>query len=170
MSWAHDASRPINVGTLSSIVSATGGYRDAQRNQPRAARPGRIDRLIGTDKPVARRKMLRPSMLVLPSTALRATHHDLPGRPFASKIGIWDWRTGKDDAHDFGPRQLVEEFVPVSSGTRTLLMGTTINLDTQRSELHVFDARRVAAGPLVSWSANMALPVSFHGNWLNRNG
>ena len=50
---------------------------------------------------------------------------------------------------------------------RPLLMGTTINLDTQRSELHIFDARRVAAGPLARWSAAMALPVSFHGNWVD---
>ena len=90
----------------------------------------------------------------------------LPGRPFATTVGIWDWRTGKDDVHDFGARQLVEEFVPVPGGKRRLLMGTTINLDTQRTELHIFDARRVAAGPVASWSADTALPVSFHGNWV----
>jgi all-trans-8'-apo-beta-carotenal 15,15'-oxygenase len=31
------------------------------------------------------------------------------------------------------------------------------------TELHVFDARRVEAGPLVSWRASAALPVTFHG-------
>lgn len=87
-------------------------------------------------------------------------------RPFASSIGVWDWRTGKDDKHDFGARQIVEEFVPVTAGSRAWLMGTTINLTTRRTELHLLDATRVAAGPIVTWAANVALPVTFHGNWV----
>ncbi len=110
-----------------------------------------------------------PQLAGLPRSRTVHVGAYLPGRPFASKVGIWDWRTGKDDAHDFGSRQLVEEFVPIFAGKRPLLMGTTINLATKRSELHLFDARRVAAGPLASWSADMALPVSFHGNWLGRD-
>lgn len=90
-----------------------------------------------------------------------------PDRPFAQSIGVWDWQSGKDDTHAFGPRQIVEEFVPVSDGKRQWLIGTTINLDSKRTELHILDARRVAAGPLVSWQADVALPVSFHGNWLS---
>ena len=108
-----------------------------------------------------------PQLAGLPRSRTVHVGGYLPGRPFATKIGVWDWRTGKHDAHDFGARQLVEEFVPVPGSTCPLLMGTTLNLDTQRSELHIFDARRVAAGPLASWSAAMALPVSFHGNWVD---
>ncbi|WP_310497624.1 carotenoid oxygenase family protein [Sandarakinorhabdus sp.] len=84
------------------------------------------------------------------------------GRPFARSIGTWDWQTGKDDAHDFGSRQLVEEFVPVGRW----LIGTTLNLDAGATELHVMDSRRVADGPVVSWRSNVAMPLSFHGNWL----
>ena len=129
-----------------------------------ALRPdGRADmRAAGIDAEFPRSE---PLLAGLPRSRTVYVGGYLPGRPFATKVGVWDWRTGKDDAHDFGARQLVEEFVPVAGGTRPLLMGTTINLDTQRSELHVFDARRVAAGPLASWSAALALPVSFHGNW-----
>ena len=108
-----------------------------------------------------------PQLAGLPRSRTVHVGGYLPGRPFASKVGIWDWRTGRNDTHDFGPRQLVEEFVPLSSDKRPLLMGTTINLDTRCSELHVFDARQLAAGPLASWSADRALPVSFHGNWLS---
>ena len=90
----------------------------------------------------------------------------IPGRPFAARVGVWDWRTGKNDAHDFGARHLVEEFVPVTAGKRELIMGTTVNLDSRRSELHVFDAHHFASGPIVSWTAAVALPVSFHGNWV----
>jgi carotenoid cleavage dioxygenase-like enzyme len=131
-----------------------------------ALRPdGRADmRAAGIDAEFPRSE---PQLAGLPRSRTVHVGGYLPGRPFASKVGVWDWRTGKDDVHDFGARQLVEEFVPVSNGKRPLLMGTTINLDTRRSELHVFDARRVATGPIASWAADTALPVSFHGNWVD---
>lgn len=83
-------------------------------------------------------------------------------RPFARSVGIWDWETGRADSFDFGARHLVEEFVPAGR----FLIGTTLNLGARASELHVFDARRVADGPLASWRAGVALPVSFHGSWV----
>lgn len=85
-----------------------------------------------------------------------------PDRPFARAVGIWDWQRGAADQFDFGPRQLVEEFVPVENW----LIGTTLNLDARASELHLFDSRRVADGPVVSWRSEVALPLSFHGNWV----
>lgn len=83
-------------------------------------------------------------------------------RPFARSIGIWDWQSGRDDSFDFGARQLVEEFVPAGRH----LIGTTLNLDARATELHVFDARRVADGPVVSWRSTVPLPLSFHGSWV----
>ncbi len=89
-------------------------------------------------------------------------------RPFAQAVAVWDWQTGKDDAHVFGADHLVEEFLlvprPGGSGERDgWLLGTTVNLAARATELHVFDAGRVAAGPLCSWRADVALPVGFHG-------
>jgi all-trans-8'-apo-beta-carotenal 15,15'-oxygenase len=83
-------------------------------------------------------------------------------RPFARSVGLWDWRSGRDDSFDFGARQLVEEFVPAGR----YLIGTTLNLDARATELHVFDSRRVADGPMVSWRSSTALPLSFHGSWV----
>ncbi len=85
-------------------------------------------------------------------------------RPFARSVGVWDWEKGRADSHDFGARHLVEEFVPVGR----YLVGTTLNLAAQATELHVFDAARVADGPVVSWRSAMALPLSFHGTWAAR--
>jgi len=45
------------------------------------------------------------------------------------------------------------------------LLGASINLDAKASELHVFDARRVASGPICSWRADVALPISLHGQF-----
>ena len=94
-----------------------------------------------------------------------------PGRPIAQSVAVWDWRRGRDDAYDFGARQLVEEFVfvPRPGATGELagwLLGTTINLDARATELHVFDAHHVARGPLATWRADVALPVGFHGNFV----
>lgn len=83
-------------------------------------------------------------------------------RPFARAVGIWDWDKGSADRFDFGAQQLVEEFVPAGDH----LIGTTLNLAAGASELHVFDARRIADGPVASWRCDVALPLSFHGSWV----
>lgn len=84
-------------------------------------------------------------------------------RPFARTLGIWDWSKERGDEFDFGAAQLVEEFVP--SGR--YLIGTTLNLAARASELHVLDAEHLADGPLISWRSEIALPLSFHGNWVS---
>ena len=86
--------------------------------------------------------------------------------PFPHAIAMWDWQKGRDDKHDFGTHQLVEEFlfVPRGAGENDgWLIGTTLNLLHRQSELHVLDTRRVKDGPVVSWRASVALPLGFHG-------
>lgn len=89
-------------------------------------------------------------------------------RPLFQGLAVRDWRDEVDHVFDFGPRRLVEEavFVPHPGGSGELegwLVGTTVNLDARATELHVFDPRRLSEGPLVSWRAPRAFPVSFHG-------
>ncbi len=90
--------------------------------------------------------------------------------PFPHAIAIWDWQRGRSDRYDFGAHQLVEEFqyAPGSSAREGdgWLIGATLNLRTRTSELHVFRAGRVSAGPVVSWRADIALPISFHGTFV----
>lgn len=91
-----------------------------------------------------------------------------PAHPLLQAVAVTDWRREKTDSFDFGPGQIVEEmvFVPRPGGSAEFdgwLVGTTINLRSRRTELHVFDAGRVGAGPIVSWEASLALPVTFHG-------
>ena len=45
------------------------------------------------------------------------------------------------------------------------LVGPTLNLAARASELHVLDAARIEDGPVATWRADTALPVSFHGIW-----
>jgi carotenoid cleavage dioxygenase-like enzyme len=46
------------------------------------------------------------------------------------------------------------------------LLGTTLNLDARATELHVFDACSLGAGPIATWRADVALPVGFHGTFV----
>lgn len=86
--------------------------------------------------------------------------------PFPHALARWDWKRGKQSKFDFGNDQLVEEFlfVPRGSGEdHGWLIGTTLNLKAGASELHLFDAQKLANGPLASWRAGAALPLGFHG-------
>jgi carotenoid cleavage dioxygenase-like enzyme len=87
-------------------------------------------------------------------------------RPMARGVGLFDWKTGKDDCFDFGHQHLVEEslFVPRGSGEHDgWIIGTSVNLAAKATELHVIDAAHVATGPIATWRADIALPVGFHG-------
>lgn len=89
------------------------------------------------------------------------------GAPFPHAIATWDWRSGRGDSFDFGKHQLVEEFQYVAGETDAegdgWLIGSTLNLRERSSELHILRAGNVAAGPVASWRADVALPISFHG-------
>ena len=87
----------------------------------------------------------------------------------AGGVSLFDWNSGKDAAYDFGPDQLVEEFLFTPRGDGECngwLVGTTVNLAEKATELHVLDAGNVAAGPLATWRADVALPVGFHGTYV----
>ena len=91
-----------------------------------------------------------------------------PDRPLFQGVAVRDWARDREQVFDFGADHLVEEmvFVPRKGSGAEFdgwLVGTSVNLKARATELHVFDARRVEAGPLVSWRAPMALPVTFHG-------
>jgi all-trans-8'-apo-beta-carotenal 15,15'-oxygenase len=86
--------------------------------------------------------------------------------PFPHAIAMWDWSMGRDDKFDFGDHQLVEEFLFVAKGEGERdgwLMGTTLNLNEHKTELHLLDAQRLFDGPVATWQASLALPLTFHG-------
>ena len=92
------------------------------------------------------------------------------GRPLPTGLSVHDWETGRSDAFDFGDRQIMEEAVWVPKPARTgeldaWLVAPSINLAEGVTELHAFEAGRVADGPVVTWRADVALPAGFHGAW-----
>ncbi|MCU0949176.1 MAG: carotenoid oxygenase family protein [Porphyrobacter sp.] len=90
--------------------------------------------------------------------------------PFPHAIATWDWASGRSDSFDFGAHQLVEEFqyAPGKSAREGdgWLIGSTLNLAAGVSELHLMRAGDIAAGPVASWRADVALPISFHGMFM----
>jgi carotenoid cleavage dioxygenase-like enzyme len=90
------------------------------------------------------------------------------GGPLFHGLATHDWTTGRSDAFDFGASHMVEEavFTPRPGGSAELdgwLLAPSVNLTARATELHVFDARRVSEGPICTWRADHALPVSLHG-------
>ncbi|MBF0664971.1 MAG: carotenoid oxygenase family protein [Brevundimonas sp.] len=99
------------------------------------------------------------------------TAEEAPGRPFASALGLTDWRTGRTQVFDLGADHVMDEmvFVPRPGGGAEndgWLVGPSINLAAGATELHVLDAARIEDGPVASWRADAAVPVSFHGLWV----
>jgi carotenoid cleavage dioxygenase-like enzyme len=93
------------------------------------------------------------------------------GTPLFHGLATHDWKTGRSDAFSFGPGHLMEEavFVPRPGGAAELdgwLLAPSVNIKARATELHAFDARHVAAGPLCTWRAPAALPVSLHGTFV----
>lgn len=98
-------------------------------------------------------------------------HGEVAGRPGACAVAVTDWRTGKRQVHDFGADVIVEEalFVARPGGKEELdgwLVGTALDLKARRTQLHVFDARHVADGPVASWQGQHATPLGFHGTFV----
>lgn len=98
-----------------------------------------------------------------------------PGRigqtPAPQGVASSNLRTGAVDHFDFGLRHMVEEPIFVARPGSSAegdgwLVATSLNLDARATELHAFDARHIARGPVASWRADVALPLTFHGTFV----
>ena len=88
--------------------------------------------------------------------------------PLPTGVAVTDWARQRTQSFGFDGRHITEEvvFVPRSPSAPEgdgWLLGTSLNLARRATELHVFDAARVAEGPVCTWRADVPLPVGFHG-------
>ena len=95
---------------------------------------------------------------------------ETPGRYGPSTLMLHDWLSGSTAKFNYGPDRIIEEHLyvpkPGSSAERDAwLIGPTLNVKTQATEIHVFDVADVSAGPVASWSADYSWPLGFHGTW-----
>ncbi|CAN7354064.1 carotenoid oxygenase family protein [Acidovorax sp. LjRoot118] len=101
--------------------------------------------------------------------AERVAVSNRPGFDCVARLNV---DTGKVDRYRYGTDVMVEEhvFIPASTaGAREgdgWLVGTALDLLRRRTLLSVFDARRLAQGPLAQGSMDRAVPLGFHGTFI----
>jgi all-trans-8'-apo-beta-carotenal 15,15'-oxygenase len=89
-------------------------------------------------------------------------------------VARMDMESGQRDAYDFGPRQYALEpvFVPHPSRSASAerepgwLLTLVYDGDAGRSHLAVLNAERVADGPVARVLLEHAVPIRFHGQWV----
>ncbi len=92
------------------------------------------------------------------------------GAPWFHGVQLRDMATGRVDRHDHGRDTVVEEhiFVPKPQGRHELdawLLGTSYDTVREQTRVDLFDARRLADGPIAQAVLPYALPYGFHGNF-----
>jgi carotenoid cleavage dioxygenase len=81
-----------------------------------------------------------------------------------------DVTTGEVDSYSFGNCYVTEPmFVPKPGGAEGegYVLDLVYNRDTNTSDLCVFDALDISAGPVGRAKVSHRVPVSFHGTWVN---
>lgn len=106
--------------------------------------------------------------LVRKLTALVTSHSAV--HPGMTGVSLHNWDSGQTDTFDFGESRMVEEFLfvpkPGSAGERDAwLVGPVLNLTTGTTDVCVFDAAKVADGPVCIWRGERSWPLGFHGTW-----
>ncbi len=89
--------------------------------------------------------------------------------PFPHALAVWDNRREIGQKYDFGDHQLVEEFLYAANGrseNQGWLIGTTLNLTANATELHILNAQHVERGPVATLQASVPLPLTFHGRFV----
>lgn len=89
-------------------------------------------------------------------------------------VAQWDWRSGRQASHIYSPNHWSEEpvFVPKPGRTREAdgwVIATALNTKDKRTELNIFDARRIEDGPIAQFACPYATPLGFHGAFIQSN-
>ncbi len=84
-------------------------------------------------------------------------------------IGGIDHKTGAHDRYSCGRAQVSEAlFVPRSPDAPEgdgFLLSVVADFDTRLSSLYIFDAQKIAEGPLAKARLSHNVPIGFHGTW-----
>ncbi len=79
-----------------------------------------------------------------------------------------DTKSGKTDVFDFGADHICGEplFAPRPGGKEGWILAEVSNAQTSRAFLAIFDAARLADGPVAQVQLEHHLPIRFHGHWV----
>jgi all-trans-8'-apo-beta-carotenal 15,15'-oxygenase len=94
------------------------------------------------------------------------------GRPLLDTVARLDLKSGRIERFRYGGAVVAEEhlFVPRPGGAEGegWLLGSALDLARPRTLFSVFDAQRLADGPLVQGEMARTLPVGLHGTFVGR--
>jgi carotenoid cleavage dioxygenase len=104
----------------------------------------------------------RPARVYAPTTVEPANS------PYFNAVAAFDLDRGRRDVYRYGADVMVEEhrFIPRPGNSRTddgWLIGTLLDVRSNRTGVAVLDAQRVAAGPIAIGWAPYSTPLGFHG-------
>jgi len=89
--------------------------------------------------------------------------------PFHNAVRRLDMETGDTQHFVFGPNQIAEEHIvvpkPGGGESDAWLIGTVLDVPAGVTRLTVFDARRLADGPILDAALPYALPLGLHGDF-----
>lgn len=181
--WAEpDGTLRFDVCALADMRFAASGARELLHGLPMDDAPARL--ALATLRPDGRAELQTTEIVAEfprsdPRRAGRprrlTTHTALEpaDRPLARGLAVHDWGADRSTVFDLGPDQVAEEavFVPKpgrSAETDAWLLAPSINLGEGVTELRLFEVADLAAGPVATWRADVALPAGFHGAWRGR--
>ena len=99
-----------------------------------------------------------------------AAHSNATMSPGFNAVMRVDLPSGRIDRYSYGECMLVEEhaFVPRPGGAegQGWLIGSALDPQRQRMLFSIFDASRLAAGPLMQGEMARTLPLGLHGNFV----
>jgi all-trans-8'-apo-beta-carotenal 15,15'-oxygenase len=95
--------------------------------------------------------------------AARVDPGDRPGYDGVQRV---DLEQGTVDRFHLGRHMMVEEHVVVPGARHAWLVGSALDLQAQAMQLLVFDARRLADGPVARATVPRVVPLGLHGSWL----
>ena len=98
-----------------------------------------------------------------------ANNRDLENGSFGGLLR-YDLKSGETQYHDFGESRTPSEFAmapaPGSGEDEGWLIGFVYDRRRDASDLVIFDAQRVSAGPVARIQLPRRVPQGFHGAWI----
>jgi len=84
-------------------------------------------------------------------------------------VGHFDHQTGAVDRYSFGQAMTSEAIFVPKSGTAAegegYLLAVATSFETRTSSLYIFNALKLADGPLAKVHLSHRVPAGFHGGW-----
>jgi len=152
--WRPDGKRSGARLTRWRIPPGTSKAEEAQLDHQKIEFPRIDDRNTG-----------RPHMIVY---AL-ANNRDLENGSFGGLLR-YDLKSGETQYHDFGESRTPSEFAmapaPGAGEDEGWLIGFVYDRTRDASDLVIFDAQRVSAGPVARIQLPRRVPQGFHGAWI----